>query len=109
MTKKETTLMFIKYIGTLSGTAMAKALKDFARSEFNETIIDKSQIDDVVKAIKQHADILAKENPRWKQVEIDKKNSRYSKEVEDVDLFWVLVDEETILTIQQAKGNFAEN
>lgn len=101
--------MFIKYVGTLSGTAMAKALKDFAHSEFNETIIDKSQIDNVVKAIKQHADILAKEKPRWKQVEIDKSGSRFRKEIGDVDLFWVRIDEETVLTIQQAKGNFAEN
>ena len=59
MTKHDTTLLFVTYVGTLAGTAMAKAIKDIARKEFEDTIIDEFQRTDVLDILNRHAEDLA--------------------------------------------------
>lgn len=108
MKKQETSLMYIQYVGTAAGTAMCKALKDFAKEEFDESIIDKSQLNEVVETLKLHSSKLHDINPRWKEVVITLADNCCGIKGYTPDLFWLRVDGETILTIQNAKSDYAQ-
>lgn len=99
--------MYLNYLGTLSGSSMAKAIKDFARAEFDHTIIDESQIDEVIHTLQEYADKMATLHTRWKPVKIERHDGRCCEELGQTDLHWVVVDEESILTIKKARCNYA--
>ena len=108
MTRHDTTLLFVTYGATCAGTAMAKAIKEFARNEFKDTIIDEYQRHDVVDAIKQHAQELAIANPKWKQSEISLQDDTCGGAFHrDAKIYWLRVDGETVLTMVKASGNYA--
>lgn len=106
MTKNDTTLMYINYLGTLGGSSLAKAIKDFARTEFDDTIIDESQVDNVVETLRDHANSQLNLHTRWKDVSIKSVRSR-SDELGLATMYWIVVDEETILVIKRARCNYA--
>lgn len=106
MTKNNTTLMFVKSYGTLGGSALEKAIKDFARTEFDDTIIDESQVDNVVETLRDHANSQLNLHTRWKDVSIKSVRSR-SDELGLATMYWIVVDEETILVIKRARCNYA--
>ena len=108
MTKQETTLCFITYVGNCGGTAMAKAIKEFAHKEYEDTIIDEYQRNDVVESLKRHAEELAAANPKWKPVTIELHDNTCGGAYLGVKatLYWLRVDGETILTISKANGKF---
>ena len=108
MIKQETTLCYIKYVGTQSGTAMAKAVKSYAHEMYDKTIIDEYQRNDVVESLKGHAEELAATNPKWKPVTIELHDNTCGGAYLGVKatLYWLRVDGETILTISKANGKF---
>ena len=109
MTKQETTLCFITYVGNCGGTAMAKAIKEFAHKEYEDTIIDEYQRNDVVAALQQKADELATANPNWKRSKISLgDNTCGGAYLHPASIYWLRVDGETILTIKKAKGKFSD-
>ena len=108
MTRHDTTLLFITYVATCAGTAMAKAIKAFARKEFQNTLIDEYQRDDVMEALKQHAQELASANPKWKRSEISLHDDTYGGAfMHQARIYWLRVDGETVLTMRKASGNYA--
>ena len=109
MTKQETTLCFITYVGNCGGTAMEKAIKEFAHKEYEDTIIDEYQRNDVVAALQQKADELAATNPRWKRSEISLGDDTHGGAYLGLStIYWLRVGGETILTIKKAKGKFSD-
>ena len=109
MIKQETTLCYIKYVGTQSGTAMAKAVKSYAHEMYDNTIIDEYQRNDVVAALRDKADELAAANPKWKRSEISlHDNTCGGAYLHPASIYWLRVDGETILTIKKAKGKFSD-
>ena len=109
MIKQETTLCYIKYVGTQSGTAMAKAVKSYAHEMYDNTIIDEYQRNDVVESLKKHAEELAAANPRWKRSEISLGDDTHGGAfLGQATIYWLRVGGETILTIKKAKGKFSD-
>ena len=110
MTKQETTLCFIMYIGTHGGTAMAKEIKEFAQKEYDDTIIDEYQRNDVVAALQQKADELAAANPKWKRAKISLGDNTCGGAYLGMraTIYWLRVDNEAILTIKKSKGKFSD-
>ncbi|MBQ9296809.1 MAG: hypothetical protein IJ204_06385 [Paludibacteraceae bacterium] len=110
MTKQETTLCFITYVGNCGGTAMEKAIKEFAHKEYEDTIIDEYQRNDVVAALQQKADELAAANPKWKRSKISLGDNTCGGAYLGMraTIYWLRVDNETILTIKKAKGKFSD-
>lgn len=106
MTRKETTLCFITYVGNSLGTTMTKALKEFARNEYDATIIDEHMRNDVAAEFRDKADELAAANPKWKRSEIIMADDSWSGRPA-ATVYWLRVDGETILTIKKAKGKFS--
>lgn len=108
MTKHDTTLLFVAYTGTTAGTAMAKAIKEYAREEFEDTIIDELQHKDVLETLQQLAEDLAIANPKWKRSKItisdDTCGGAYLGRAK---IYWLRVDDETVLTMRKVKGNYA--
>lgn len=110
MTKQETTLCFITYVGNCGGTAMEKAIKEFAHNEYEDTVIDDYQVNDVVAALQKKVDELAATNPKWKRSEISLNDDtcRGAYLGRKVTVYWIRVGGETILTIKKAKGIFSD-
>ncbi|MBR6354403.1 MAG: hypothetical protein IKS01_01330 [Paludibacteraceae bacterium] len=107
--KEETTLVFIKYVGTQSGTAMAKAIKSYANELFDNAIIDECQHKEVYKTIEQRAEELANDNPKWKPIKITlDDNSHNGAYLVRTNIYWLRVDGETILTMVKASGMFKD-
>lgn len=108
MTKHDTTLLFVTYTGTSAGTAMAKAIKEYARKEFEDTIIDEPQHKDVLETLLQLAEDLATANPKWKRSKISiHDNTCGGAYLCLINVYWLRVDGETVLTMRKAKGNYA--
>lgn len=110
MTKQETTLCFITYVGNCGGTAMAKAVKEFAHKEYEDTIIDEYQRNDVVAALQNKVEELAAANPKWKRskISLGDDTCRGAYLGRKASIYWLRVDNETILTIKKAKGKFSD-
>ena len=110
MTKQETTLCFIKYVGNCGGTAMEKAIKEFAHKEYEDTIIDEYQRNDVVAALQNKVEELAAANPKWKRSKISLGDNTCGGAYLGMraTIYWLCVDGETILTIKKAKGKFSD-
>lgn len=108
MTKHDTTLLFITYTGTYAGTAMAKAIKEFARNEFEETIIDEFQRTELVMKLQKKVDELTAANPKWKRSVVSlHDNTCGGAYLHPASVYWLRVDGETILTMKKAKCNYA--
>ena len=108
MTKHDTTLLFITYTGTYAGTAMTKAIKEFARNEFEETIIDEFQRTELVMKLQKKVDELAAANPKWKRSVVSlHDNTCGGAFLHPATVYWLRVDGETILTMKKAKCNYA--
>ena len=109
MTKQETTLCFITYVGNCGGTAMEKAIKEFAHKEYEDTIIDEYQLNDVVAAIQNKVEELAAANPKWKRSKISLGDNTCGGAYLGMraTIYWLRVGGETILTIKKAKGKFS--
>lgn len=108
MTKHDTTLLFITYTGTYAGTAMAKAIKEFARNEFEATIIDEFQRTELVMKLQKKVDELAAANPKWKRSVVSLHDDTCSGAfLHPATVYWLRVDGETILTMRKAKCNYA--
>lgn len=109
MIKQETTLCFITYVGNCGGTAMEKAIKEFAHKEYEDTIIDEYQLNDVVAAIQNKVEELAAANPKWKRSEISlHDNTCGGAYMGQPTVYWLRVGSETILTIKKSKGKFSD-
>ena len=87
-----------------------KAIKEFAHKEYEDTIIDEYHRNDVVAALQQKADELATANPKWKRSEISLGDDTCSGAYlgRKASIYWLRVDNETILTIKKAKGKFSD-
>lgn len=103
MNKRNTDLMFITYVGTQAGTSMAQAIKAHARSFFDHTIINKSQLDDVVKELQARHSAEADLHPRWKSVSIVREESKGL-----IDMHYIQIEGESILFITPARCIFVE-
>ena len=109
MIKQETTLCFITYVGNCGGTAMEKAIKEFAHKEYEDTIIDEYQLNDVMAAIQNKVEELAAANPNWKRSEISlRDNTCGGAYMGQPNVYWLRVGSETILTIKKSKGKFSD-
>lgn len=110
MTKQETTLCFITYVGNCGGTAMEKAIKEFAHKEYEDTIIDEYQLNDVVAAIQNKVEELAAANPKWKRSKISLGDNTCGGAYLGMraTIYWLRVDNETILTIKKSNGKFSD-
>ena len=86
-----------------------KAIKEFAHKEYEDTIIDESQRNDVVAALRDKADELAAANPKWKRSEISLHDDTCGGAYlgRKASIYWLRVDGETILTIKKSKGKFS--
>ncbi len=108
MTKHDTTLLFVAYTGTLAGTAMAKAIKEYACKNFQDTIIDEPQRIDVVEALQQYVEELAIANPKWKRSKISIHDDTCGGAfLCRAKIYWLRVDGETVLTMKKVNGNYA--
>lgn len=99
----DTSLMFIRYVGTLGGTAMAKALKAFAHDNFGDSLIDMSQVEDVAAVLRDRSNVLKEQNPRWKQPKISGESNVGMKH----DICYITIDGETVLIMKKAERNYA--
>lgn len=99
----DTSIMFIRYVGTLGGTAMAKALKNFAHENFGDSLIDMGQVEDVASVLRDRSNVLKEQNPRWKQPKISCDSSRGIKH----DTCYITIDSEIILIMKKAERNYA--
>ena len=106
MEKHGTTLMFVTYVATSAGTTMANQLKKTAREHYNDTIIEESQADTIKEELEHEANLLSIMNPRWKRSKISlSKNISYG----EVDICWLYIDNEAVLTMKKANYNYAIN
>lgn len=103
MNRHNTNLMFITYVGTQAGTSMAQAIKAHARSCFDHTIIDRSQVDDVVKELQARHNAEGALHPRWKSVSIEREESKGL-----TNMHYIQIEGESILFITPARCSFVE-